>query len=235
MKYIYVLPFLGDLKLEKIIEEFNNTVAIKSKLANFIWEFGIITNSIAYFICIIFLRKSVIAYFLLYFIILILLLLISNLFFIKKASKKLGIRTNIIKCFNIKYIRFIYKKIDEFQKDWITKYCKRNKLNCIEKLNILRQEIRNEKESKTIKYINPLIIGTLLISVWEVTIQRIMDKVGFWNMLSLAIVLIIGLSIFIGWIKKIFTEDKEFFVQYEKFSSINRLEELLLYRILKCK
>ena len=82
---------------------------------------------------------------------------------------------------------------------------------------------------------NPLIIGTLLISVWEVTIERIMDKVGFWNMLSLAIVLIIGLSVFIGWIKKIFTEDKEFFVQYEKFSNISRLEELLLYRILKCK
>ena len=221
--------------MEKLIEEFNNTVAIKSKLANFIWEFGIITDSIVYFICTIFLKKSVIFCFLLYFVILILLLLISNLFFIKKASKKLGIRTNIIKCFSLKHIRFIYKKIDEFQKDWITKYCKRNKLNCIEKLNILRQEIRNEKESKTIKYINPLIIGTLLISVWEVTIERIMDKVGFWNMLSLAIVLIIGVSVFIGWIKKIFTEDKEFFVQYEKFSNISRLEKLLLYSILKCK
>ena len=144
----------------------------------------------------------------------------------------------------MKYIMFCFcnlgdlkleKLIDEFQKDWITKYCKRNKLNCIEKLNIVRQEIRNEKESKTIKYINPLIIGTLLISVWEVTIERIMDKVGFWSMLLLVIVLVIGLSIFIGWIKKTFTEDKEFFAQYENFSNVSRLEELLLYRILKTK
>ena len=236
MKYImFCFCNLGDLKLEKLIEEFNNTVAIKSKLANFIWKFGIIIDSIAYFICVFFLKKSVIVYILGYFVILILLFLIRNLFFIKKASKKLGIQTSIINCFNFKHIRFIYNKIDEFQKDWITKYCKRNKLNYIEKLNILRQELRNEKESKTIKYINPLIIGTLLISVWEIAIQRIMNKVGFGNMLLLAIIMIIGLSVFIGWIKKIFTEDKEFFVQYENFSNISRLEELLLYRILKCK
>ena len=219
--------------MEKIIREFKENAAIKSKLASIVWKLGIILDSVTYFIYVIYFKKNL--YIFLYFIIIILLFFISNCIFIKNASKKLNIKTNIIKYFDIQYIRFIYEKIDQYQKDWITKYCKRNKLNCIEKLNIVRQEIRNEKESKTIKYINPLIIGTLLISVWEVTIERIMDKVGFWNMLSLAIVLIIGLSVFIGWIKKIFTEDKEFFVQYEKFSNISRLEELLLYRILKCK
>ncbi len=152
-----------------------------------------------------------------------------------KASKIIGSQISIGKCFSIQHIRFIYNKIDEFQKDWITKYCKKNKLNSIDKLNILRQELKDEKKLRTTEYINPIIIGTLLISIWEIAIEKIVDKVGFWNMLSLAFVLIIGVSIFIGWIKKIFIEDKEFFIQYKKFSDISRLEELLLYRILKCK
>lgn len=219
--------------MEKIIREFKENAAIKSKLASVVWKLGIILDSVTYFIYVIYFKKNL--YIFLYFIIIILLFFISNCIFIKNASKKLNIKTNIIKYFDIQYIRFIYEKIDQYQKDWITKYCKKNKLNSIEKLNILRQELRNEKESKTIKYINPVIIGTLLISVWEIIIERIMDKVGFGSMLLLVIVLVIGLSIFIGWIKKTFTEDKEFFAQYENFSNISRLEELLLYRILKTK
>lgn len=66
-----------------------------------------------------------------------------------------------------------------------------------------------------------------------VAIKSKLDNVEFCNMILLAVVLIIVLSVFIGWVKKIFTEDKEFFAQYEKFLNINRLEELLLYRILK--
>lgn len=221
--------------MEKLIEKFNDEVAIKSKLANFIWQFGIIINSIIYFTCVLYFKKNICIVWSLYLVIIILLFLISNCLFIKNAAKKMNIQVTILKCFSIPQIIFIYNKIDEFQKDWITKYCKKNKLNSIDKLNILRQELKDEKKLRTTQYINPIIIGTLLISIWEIAIEKIVDKVGFGNMLSLAFVLIIGVSIFIGWIKKIFIEDREFFIQYKKFSDISRLEELLLYIILKCK
>ena len=59
MKNIDVLLFLGDLDMEKLIEKFNNEVAIKSKLANFIWQFGIIINSIICFICVIYFKQNI--------------------------------------------------------------------------------------------------------------------------------------------------------------------------------
>lgn len=219
--------------MDKILNDFYNIASIESKVANFIWIGGMVVNTLVYFLLVINFDFKI--YIAIYVLVIFLLLILSNSFFMKKASKKIGIQTSFFNCFNPKHIRFVYKKIDEFQKDWITKYCKKNKLNNIEKLNIIRQELKFVNESKTTRYINPLIIGTLLISAWEVTIERIVDKYGFWNMLLIAIVIIIGLSIFIGWIKKIYTEDKEFLLQYNYFSNIKRLEELVLYRILKCK
>ena len=59
---------------------------------------------------------------------------------------------------------------------------------------------KNEKERTTVKYINPIILGTLSLTIWEISIQKIVDKIGFINMLPLALVLIIGTSLIIGWI-----------------------------------
>lgn len=59
------------------------------------------------------------------------------------------------------------------------------------------------------------------------------DMVGFLNVLSIAIILAIGISIGIGWLMKVLLEDKKVFLEFDKFSSKENLEELLLYIILK--
>lgn len=54
-------------------------------------------------------------------------------------------------------------------------------------------------------------------------------------MLPFALVIAVGTSVLIGWITKILLEDKDAFIEFEKFSNKKRLEELILYRILKSK
>lgn len=97
------------------------------------------------------------------------------------------------------------------------------------------QELRSEKDRTTIKYINPIILGTLSLTIWEIAIQKVVEKIGFINMLPLAFVSIIGISLIIGWVKKQFWEDKDLIRGFETFSSKERLTELILYRILKSK
>ena len=97
------------------------------------------------------------------------------------------------------------------------------------------QEIKAENDRTTIKYINPIIIGTLSLSIWEIAVQKIVNNTGFWGMLPIAFALVLIISISIGWIKKSFLEDKENFNIFETFSNKTRLEELILYKILKCK
>ena len=62
------------------------------------------------------------------------------------------------------------------------------------------QELKSEKDRTTIKYINPIILGTLSLTIWEIAIQKVVEKIGFINMLPLAFVSIIGISLIIGWI-----------------------------------
>lgn len=169
--------------MQKILNEFNSNCGIKSNLANFIWKGGIIIDSVIYCICTLYLKKS--SYIPLYFIIMIILFIISHTIFIMKASKEIGEKFYLKQLFNIKRIGVIYNKIDQYQKDWITKYCKKNKLNVINKLEIMIQEIRLKRGKNTIKYINPIIIGTLSITIWEIALQKATEKVGYWNMIPI--------------------------------------------------
>ena len=115
----------------------------------------------------------------------IILFIISHTIFIMKASKEIGEKFYLKQLFNIKRIGVIYNKIDQYQKDWITKYCKKNKLNVINKLEIMIQEIRLKRGKNTIKYINPIIIGTLSITIWEIALQKATEKIGYWNMIPI--------------------------------------------------
>jgi len=117
----------------------------------------------------------------------------------------------------------------------MTNYCKKNKLNEISKLEILRSSLCEERKIKTINYINPIIIGTLTFTIWEIGLQKLSDKIGYINMIFIAIVVAVILSVIIGIMKKEFIEDKEMFFEFDKFESNKRLEDLLLYEILKCK
>lgn len=219
--------------MQKILNEFNSNCGIKSSLANIIWKGGIIIDSIIYCVYALYFKNW--SYVPLYFTIMIILFIISHTIFIMKASRKIGERFFIKQLLDIKRIGAIYKKMDQYQKDWITMYCKKNKLNIINKLEIMIQEIRLRREKNTIKYINPIIIGTLSITIWEIALQKITGEIGFWNMIPIAIALTIGLSIGVGWITKEITEDKRIFNQFERYFGYKRLEELLVYSALKCK
>lgn len=117
----------------------------------------------------------------------------------------------------------------------MTNYCKKNKLSEISKLEILRSSLSEERKIKTINYINPIIIGTLAFTIWEIGLQKLSDKIGYINMIFVVIVVAIIISVILGILKKEFLEDKELFLEFDKFASNKRLEDLLLYEILKCK
>ena len=149
---------------------------------------------------------------------------------------------DIIKKLNLKYKRMeilfkskvrneIYKSYNIFQKDWLTKYCKRNKINSIEKLKILYDELN--KCNTTIKYINPVIIGTLSIVIWEAIIQELVNYVGLIYTIIIAMILVIIISILTGWWNKEWKENKEFFKTFDAFSGKERLQKLLIFRMLK--
>lgn len=155
--------------------------------------------------------------------------------FSRKAAKKLNIECELRNIFSLKYIRKIYREIEIYQQKWITDYCNKNKINNLSKLNVLREEIKNEREKSNIKYINPIIIGTLSLTIWKIAIQKVVNKIGFWNMLPAVLVIAVGISLLIGLITKTLLEDSDAFIEFEKFSNKKRLEELILYRIFKSK
>ena len=149
---------------------------------------------------------------------------------------------DIIKKLNLKYKRMeilfkskvkdeIYKSYNIFQKEWLTKYCKRSKINSIEKLKILYDELN--KCNTTIKYINPVIIGTLLLIVWEVVFQNMVSFWGLWNAIWIAAFSAIILSIVIAWIKKEWEDQLKFFREFDCFSGKDRLMKLLVDRMMK--
>ena len=219
--------------MQKLLIKYNTECSIKSNHANIIWKAGVILNSIIYFINAIEFKRS--NYIVPYFLIMIILFLISQLVFTIEVGKRLEVEKNSSFIINIKYIRNVYEKIEKFQNQWIFKYCKNNKLNTINKIEIIIQEIRNKKEKNEIKYLNPIIIGTLLLTIWEIAVQEVEENIGFWNMLPIVFISVIILSFVIGWISKEIIEDKILFNQFERYSGNNRLEELLIDVALKCK
>ena len=219
--------------MRKLLNKYNTECAIKSNFANIIWKVGIILNSIIYCINVICLKKS--NYILLYFFIMIILFFVSQLVFVVEIGKKIKVSKSSKYFISLKYMRSVYKKIDEFQNQWIIKYCRNNKINTINKIEILIQEIRSKREKSKIKYLNPIIIGTLFLTIWEITLQSLTENIGFWNMIPIAVISIIGISFVIGWISKEIIEDKKIFNQFERYSGNRRLEELLIEVALKCK
>lgn len=153
---------------------------------------------------------------------------IESVYIAKKMKIKYSVKEIILKK---KIRKNIYQKFDEFQKGWITNFCKKNKINNIEKLKIVREELDNR--TIIIRYIDPIIIGTLLIAMWELILQKISEEVGIGNAIFISIFLVIIISIIIGWAKKEWKEQKEFMNLFNRYSGNERLKELLLYKILK--
>lgn len=212
--------------MDKLLNEYKEKGAVNSKLANFVWKGGIIAFSALYFV---FNWKSFKVYSVfVYLIILIALLLVAEYIFLKNAVKKMKSDTKP----KLKNRNKIYDEIDAYQKDWIIKFCKDNKFKEVDKLKIMLDELKLDDEISNVKYINPIIIATLSLTIWESVIQEIVEAVGILNMIAVAIVLIIGISVGIGLVRKMIAKDREVITSFDIYSSKKRLEKLLLYSML---
>ena len=218
--------------MEKLLQKYKDECAISSKLASIIWKIGIIFLSVVY-MKLSYGNQNYFKMFILFLIGILTLYLLCLFIFKRKAFNKIySGKGNKNNC---KKLKFLYLEIDKYQKNWMTNYCKKNKLSETSKLEILRSSLSEERKIKTINYINPIIIGTLAFTIWEIGLQKLSDKIGYINMIFVAIVVAIIISVILGILKKEFLEDKELFLEFDKFASNKRLEDLLLYEILKCK
>ena len=211
--------------MEKLLQKYKDECAISSKLASIIWKIGIIILSIVY-IKLSYGNQNYFKMFVWLLIGILILYLLCLFIFKRKAFNKIySGKGNKNNC---KKLKILYLEIDKYQKNWMTNYCKKNKLNEISKLEILRSSLCEERKIKTISYINPIIIGSLTFTIWEIGLQKLSDKIGYINMIFIAIVVAVILSVIIGIMKKEFIENKEMFLEFDKFASNKRLEDLLL-------
>lgn len=217
--------------MEKLIEKYKEECDILSKLARRLWKSGqlfIIIGCLYYG----FKTLNYIMVFILPIILGCVLYKICECIELMDIIKKLKLKYKFKEVlFNSKIREEVYKSYNDFQKGWITKYCKKNKLNNIEKLKILSEEL--DKRDSSVKYINPVIIGALSIVIWEVIIQKLVSVVGLIYAIIVAMFLVIIISILTGWWNKEWKENKEFFRTFDAFSVKERLQKLLFYRIVK--
>lgn len=217
--------------MEKLIKKYNEECSFKSKLVNRLWNIGYIL------ILIIFIFKSIkgnnylINIFLL-FIFLIILFLSCNLIMLRKISNKFNIEFSLKELiFKRKSRMNMYQKLDEFQKKWITNYCKNNKINTIEKLKVIREELG--KNNNIIRYINPTIVGTLSVASWGLICEKMSERIGALNTSLIGIIGAFIISILINVFRKEWKEQVQFMNTFNTYAGYDRLKELILYRILK--
>ena len=188
--------------MDKLIQKYKQECAIYSKIASAIWKVGLVIISILY-IKLSYGGQNYFEKFILFMVLVVMLYFMCLHIFKRAAFKKIYYKNKTkIKS---KKIKELFKEINEYQKDWITTYCKKNRINQISKLEILRNRLSEEK-NKTISYINPIIIGTLTFTIWEIGLQKLSDELGFINTIFVAIVVAVILSVIIGIMKKEFIE-----------------------------
>lgn len=217
--------------MEKLIRKYKEECDLSSKLASRMWKIGqiiIIVIFASYYAN----TKELGINFIITIIAICVLHFICRCIESVSIARKMKIKCSVKEILLKKKIRKkIYQEFDIFQKGWITNFCKKNKINDIEKLKIVKEEL--DKRTIIIKYIDPIIIGTLLIAMWEIILQKISEEIGIGNTILIGVFLVIIISIIVGWGKKEWKEQKEFMNLFNRYSGNERLKELLLYRILK--
>lgn len=217
--------------MEKLIRKYKEECDLSSKLASRMWKVGQIIIISIFTVYYANTKEFGVNFFITIMVIFVLHFVcrcIESVSISRKMKIKYSVKQIILKN-NIR--KEIYKEFDKFQKGWITNFCKKNKINNIEKLKIIREEL--DKRTIIVRYIDPIIIGTLLIAIWELILQKISEKTGVGNAIFIGIFLVIIISIIIGLVKKELREQKEFMNVFNRYSGNERLKELLLYRIFK--
>lgn len=220
--------------MDKLIKKYSEECSFKSKMSNKIWKCTSIIGLIVLILLVV--TQNICPHILLLIAIGTISRYICEFINIKQMTLRLG-RKYDFKSFiahQYEYKEYIYSEMDKFQKNWITNYCKRNKLDRIDKLKVLREEVKQVSLDEHIKYINPAIIGGLAIVIWESFILDFIKAIDTSIAIIIALVLIVIISFFITWVEKETKENVRFFNMFDKWSGYERLNQLLLYMMLKC-
>ena len=220
--------------MEKLIRRYNEECDIIKRCGSKIWKIGLIGLFLLSLVVYVWLKNYLLSFFILTFFTVI-LYFICELINVKCICSKLEIvfdkddKRKIIK-----YIKNTYIELDRFQKKWITNYCKINKINKIEKIHLLRECLKQKTEEKNKKYISPIIMATLLLTIWENVIEYLDDHFGIFNTIIIAIIAAVIIALIIEFIRNEFVDQREFFNMFDKISGYKRLDELLIYVAIKC-
>jgi len=221
--------------MEQLIVKYNKECSFISNTSDRLWRIGqsvIVTVAV---ICILIYKQVIIVFVSLLFVFKVFEFICESIN-LMDMEKKLGIKCEKLSMmFTKDYRIYIYKKMDKFQKDWITSYCKKNKIDKIRKLEIIKDELNRKNNCRPVKYLDPVIIGALALVIWERIIEFLSNEFGVFNTATFAIFVGCMISMVIGYFKREIKEQNKFMGRFCKWSGYERLNDLLIYKILKCK
>ena len=216
--------------MEELIRKYNEECDLIPKSCSRIWKVGLVILSITFLIMYIVFRRLILSG-------IICMLLILVLYVICEW-KSLTIVNKRLSKYNNKKIDVwqTYKELNLFQKKWIMDYCKRNKINKIEKIQIIREYLSSKlvEKEKQKQYLNFGTLLALLVGIWESIIQKIEADFDLIPTIIVSLILAYIFSIITQFIKREYEENKKFFNIFESINGLKRLDELLVYAAIKC-
>lgn len=220
--------------MEEILEEYKKECALKSKLASLVWKLWMITSLITYFYSAFHGYNTwlVAAGILL---LTILIFMVEQIIFLRYVSKKLEINYSFRDGFDLKKMKKIYSKIESFQKNWITNFCKKKKIDTFNKLNLILTELKIKKEKATTKYVEWGLVSSIVLSLLQNWINDASDEMNLINKLVMGLIVAVIISFLVNFLKNNTKKFKKFFLEPDLYSNIERLEELIFYKIMKSK
>lgn len=222
--------------MNDLIKKYNSECEIVSKLSDKIWKYsqiGIYFFTVFIFYYFMFQKKYLLAFILsfgfsiLFSCVIFYVCMHINDFVIARNLNFV----NIARKNNINRDT-LYKKLDLYQKNWIIDYCKSNNIDSIDKIKILREELKEkiQKTNKKVKLIDyPTIISSIISNF---IFTGFTSTYSYFNLLLFTIIALTYVYLLKFSIKQFqdFSNNESYF---NKYLGYDRLSELLLYCILK--
>lgn len=212
--------------MEKLIQKYNRECDIIPRTSNNVWKLGVIISLIIFIISYFYTKNYALINIKLIAELLI-LYMVCEFININKLKKILNIKGKVKK-------RDIYLELDKMQKKWIIKYCKKNKIDRIEKVKIIRDEVKNKDKELRKKYIDPIILATLLLNIWGIVVEKLDTKIGTINAIIISIALAVIICLIIEFGKNEYRQQRELFNAFQNMTGLKRLDELLVYVAIRC-
>ena len=90
----------------------------------------------------------------------------------------------------------ICSKIESFQKNWITNFCKKKKIDTFNKLNLILTELKIRKEKATTKYMEWELVTSIVLSLLQNWINDASNEMNLINKLVMGLVIAVIISFF---------------------------------------